>query len=132
MKLIRVDGENFRLMLLRAFALPLVLMGLLAAVLLWQINALLSEHGWLLHTDNVIATAYLAEKTVLDMQTGRRGYLLTGDKFFLQPYERARATINPIFAKLQSGDRPRRGSLLRRAVGRDDARDRRMDYTSSQ
>ncbi len=62
MKLIRVDGENFRLMLLRAFALPLVLMGLLAAVLLWQINALLSEHGWLLHTDNVIATAYNAEK----------------------------------------------------------------------
>ncbi|MEJ7578010.1 MAG: CHASE3 domain-containing protein [Pyrinomonadaceae bacterium] len=143
MKLIRVDGENFRLMLLRAFALPLVLMGLLAAVLLWQINALLSEHGWLLHTDNVIATAYLAEKTVLDMQTGRRGYLLTGDKFFLQPYERARATINPIFAKLQSlvSDNPeqtRRVQAIRTTYERWDEfaresirlRDTGGDYTS--
>lgn len=102
MKKIRVDERNLKQMLVRAFVLPLVLMAALAIILLWQINTLLSEHAWLEHTDHAIASAYNVEKLVLDMQSGRRGYLLTGNKSFLQPYERGKAAFAPAFNELQN------------------------------
>ncbi|QGP93980.1 Adaptive-response sensory-kinase SasA [Neomoorella glycerini] len=41
------------------------------------------------------------EKLVVDMETGVRGYLLTGDRRYLEPYYEARQEIKDCFSKLK-------------------------------
>ena len=49
-------------------------------------------------------------KDLTDMETGQRGYLLTGDPLYLQPYTEANANIPTDLAKLRMGlaERPER------------------------
>ena len=42
-------------------------------------------------------------KDVTDMETGQRGYLLTGDDAYLQPYTEAKGRIEMDFASLRTG-----------------------------
>lgn len=63
------------------------------------INYLLSALQWVEHTDRVIGNANEAVKLSIDMETGMRGFLITGDERFLDPYEVAKPRI---FGSLQS------------------------------
>ena len=38
-------------------------------------------------------------RMTVDMETGKRGYLLTGDRVFLEPYERARSDIDRVLGE---------------------------------
>src|SRR5258708_20124784 len=42
-------------------------------------------------------------KDLTDMETGQRGYLLTGDPVYLQPYSDAKSRIGTDFAGLRAG-----------------------------
>src|SRR5690349_19244045 len=42
-------------------------------------------------------------KDLTDMETGQRGYLLTGDSAYLQPYTDAKGRIGPDFVSLRAG-----------------------------
>jgi len=53
--------------------------------------ALSSANTWLRHTDEVRVNVALLRATLLDAETGLRGYLFTGTPAFLQPYNKARA-----------------------------------------
>jgi PAS domain S-box-containing protein len=94
------DQISFRRMLTRAIVLPLILMSILTGVLLWQISHLLSVTQWVDHVDRVIAQAQHAQKLLLDMETGLRGYLLTGHQDFLEPYKDGSALIGSSFETL--------------------------------
>src|SRR6266852_3376412 len=52
-------------------------------------------------------------KDVTDMETGQRGYLLTGDPAYLQPYTDAKGRIETDFVRLRAGlaNRQREQSL---------------------
>ncbi|MCP9495987.1 MAG: CHASE3 domain-containing protein [Pyrinomonadaceae bacterium MAG19_C2-C3] len=84
-----IEQSQFKRVLRVAIILPLILMGIVAGILLWQINQLLRATQWVAHTDEVIAEANLLQRLYVDMDTGTRGYLLTGDALFLQPFNRA-------------------------------------------
>lgn len=78
--------KTFRLHLRRALYIPLLLAGLLAATFilemyfLWSTNRSVQDsYQSINHTRSVL-------KLVLDMETGLRGYLLTGDYRFMGPY----------------------------------------------
>lgn len=45
------------------------------------------------HSETVVATANRLEKLVLDLETGQRGYIVTRDERFLQPWREAHRTI---------------------------------------
>lgn len=92
----------FRRSLTRAIALPIVLLLLLAGVSIWQITRLLSALRWVEHTSQVISQANQVQKLLLDMETGFRGYLLTGQQVFLEPYEQANAVIDPSLEQLST------------------------------
>ena len=57
------------------------------------INYLLSAMQWVEHTDRVIGNANETVKLSIDMETGMRGFLITGDERFLDPYEVAKPRI---------------------------------------
>ena len=96
----QISQTNFRRRLSLALALPLLLMSILAVSLIGQVNHLTSVMQWVNHTDRVIAQANHTEKLLIDMETGLRGYLVTGNSEFLEPYQKASRVIAPTFNQL--------------------------------
>ncbi|WP_223534864.1 response regulator [Pseudomonas sp. GL-B-16] len=88
-----VDEQRFRKLLSRNISLPLGL-GLISAVFFVSlISYLLSTIQWVEHTDRVINNANEAVKLTVDLETGMRGFLLSGDEHFLEPFETAKPRI---------------------------------------
>ncbi|SFG67458.1 response regulator [Pseudomonas sp. NFACC45] len=88
-----VDEQSFRKLLSRNISLPLGIGALSAVFFVVLITYLLSVIQWVGHTDRVINNANEALKLSVDLETGMRGYLLTGDEHFLDPYEVAKPRI---------------------------------------
>ncbi|WP_286784286.1 MULTISPECIES: response regulator [Pseudomonas] len=85
-----IDEKAFRRILGRNVSLPLG-MGILSSLFFIAIIFyLLDVSRWVEHTDRVIAESNETLKLVIDMETGLRGYLITDDEIFLEPYQRAR------------------------------------------
>jgi signal transduction histidine kinase/DNA-binding response OmpR family regulator/CHASE3 domain sensor protein len=89
-----VDEQRFRKLLSRNVSLPLAVGVLSAAFFVILISYLLSAIQWVEHTDRVINNINRSLKLSVDMETGMRGFLLTGDERFLDPYEVAKPAIN--------------------------------------
>ncbi len=77
---------SFRVKILIGFLLPAMLLGFLALNSFKQVHASLETANWVRHTQEVIARAHLLEKLMVDMETGKRGFMLTGKDHFLEPY----------------------------------------------
>jgi CheY-like chemotaxis protein/signal transduction histidine kinase len=88
-----VDEQRFRKLLSRNVSLPLAVGVLSGAFFVVLISYLLSVIQWVEHTDRVINNINRSLKLSVDMETGMRGFLLTGDERFLDPYEVAKPSI---------------------------------------
>ena len=96
-----MQPQDFRRYLQRTVLIPVVLLAILAIVLLWQINYMVESLRQVDHVDQVISDGRLLMRLTLDMETGLRGYLLTGDRHFLDPYHRAQESKEKVFRELQ-------------------------------
>lgn len=99
------SGENlnkraFRKVLFRALLFPLVSAFLLALLISWQIKALLDMTTWVDRSQQLISQSHRVQKLLTDMETGLRGYALTGDREYLNPYEEARTELDSALAKI--------------------------------
>jgi PAS domain S-box-containing protein len=116
-------GLTFRLLLGSAILLAIVVAGFaVMAAAVDQLEGAGHAEG---HATKVLATANALEKATLDLETGLRGYLLTGKQPFLDPYRDAQARY-PVLARelesLSSGDtrQRRRVAEIAAAIGRYD------------
>jgi signal transduction histidine kinase/CHASE3 domain sensor protein len=111
-----IDQDKFRSILTRNITLPLGMGALSAALFVGLIFFLLSSLSWVEHTERVIGNANEISKLSIDMETGMRGYLITGDETFLQPYDIAKSRIASETAALSGlvGDNPQQVDRLRR------------------
>jgi signal transduction histidine kinase len=89
---------SFKRLMVRAAVMPIGMLLLLTAILLWQVQHLLSSAAWVEHTDEIIATASRLERLHIDMETGLRGFLITQNPEFLEPYQRGLAEIPALSA----------------------------------
>ncbi|HID98958.1 MAG TPA: hypothetical protein EYP59_01550 [Thiotrichaceae bacterium] len=65
----------------------LVLMGSMTTVLLFSLSNLMKDFTFLVeHDQPVLSNAHRLTKLVVDMETGERGFLITGLDEFLEPY----------------------------------------------
>lgn len=62
---------------------------------------LLENERWVSHTHRVLTELEATLSTLKDAETGQRGYLLTGEERYLEPYHSAIARINQQVVKLQ-------------------------------
>ncbi|WP_076998215.1 response regulator [Variovorax sp. KK3] len=88
-----IDPHEFQRLLSRNLKLPLLGGVLGAVVFVGLIVYLLTVIGWVEHTDRVTSSATEIQRRSIDMETGMRGFLITGDDTFLQPYESALARV---------------------------------------
>lgn len=111
-----IDERSFRKLLSRNVALPLGVGLLSAVVFAVVISYLLAVIQWVEHTDRVIGNANEAVKLSIDMETGMRGFLITGDEHFLDPYEVARPRLATELATLKTlvSDNPQQVDRLNR------------------
>ena len=97
-----ISEVRFNRLLTQAALLPLLLMALLSGLLIWQIVTLLHSFEWVGHTDQVISQVNKSQKLLLDMETGKRGYMLTSDRSYLAPYLNARGQVPDALKQLMS------------------------------
>jgi signal transduction histidine kinase len=71
------------------------------ALLLRAISAQRESAAHALESQSVLASANRLQRLVIDLESGSRGYLLTGETRFLQPWSAARDAIEPESALLQ-------------------------------
>ncbi|WP_236178547.1 response regulator [Pseudomonas sputi] len=111
-----VDEQRFRKLLSRNVSLPLGVGVISAVFFISLITYLLSVIQWVEHTDRVINNANEAVKLTVDLETGMRGYLLSGDEHFLDPYETAKPRIAVALSTLLelTADNPAQTDRLRR------------------
>ncbi len=88
-----MDQRSFQRLLRRTVLIPVVLLILLAVTLLVEILTLTSSLKWVDHAEQVISNSRQLMRYMVDMETGVRGYHLTGDKTFLDPYEAAKPRV---------------------------------------
>ncbi|MHC8371982.1 response regulator [Pseudomonas sp. MDT1-85] len=111
-----VDEQRFRKLLSRNVSLPLGVGVISAVFFVSLITYLLSVIQWVQHTDRVINNANEAIKLTVDLETGMRGFLLSGDEHFLDPYETAKPRITVALNTLLelTADNPVQTDRLRR------------------
>jgi len=84
-----MDPQDFKSLLRQTVVFPVLLVAVLAGVLLWQIIYLNNAIAEAQRTQHLALSARQFLRYALDMETGLRGYLLTGDSAFLDPYRKA-------------------------------------------
>ena len=89
---------NLKWKLTAGFSVPLILLVLIATTVNSSLTKLLEHNDRVNHTHKVIETGNEIAAAVVNMETGLRGYLITGEASFLQPYnqgkEQFQALIN--------------------------------------
>ncbi|WP_296948325.1 response regulator [uncultured Massilia sp.] len=89
-----IDSAQFRRILSRNVAMPLGMGVLSALVFVGIISYLISVLSWVEHSEHVIGRANEISRLSADMETGMRGYLLSGDQDFLAPYSLAKPRVD--------------------------------------
>jgi PAS domain S-box-containing protein len=97
-----LDTAAYRRLLVRLLALPIIALALLALITAYGFRQAQQSARRVDWADQVIAHANNLVKLMVDDETGLRGYLLTGDRLFLEPYHKANQDLDPEFANLFS------------------------------
>ncbi|MHA4807121.1 response regulator [Flavitalea flava] len=84
------------------FGLSLLILIISSVAAYSSIHNLLEGSRWVSHTDSVIIQLESALSTLKDAETGQRGFLLTGDTTFLQPFNGAQDRALTISERVQA------------------------------
>jgi signal transduction histidine kinase len=80
-------------LLTQAVVLPAALSAVVALVLVGQVRALTSLARWVQHTDEVIDSAHLLERVLIDRESAFRGFMNVPREDFLAPYTRTSKAV---------------------------------------
>ncbi len=93
---------------------PLILVIVLSAVAYASVTSLRNSSDWVDHTNEVIQEALKIEASAVNMETGVRGFLLTGKEAFLEPYTSGEKRFDKLTADLKKrvDDNPEQVALI--------------------
>ena len=85
-----------------AVGVPILALALVIAAFLVTTRDADTAEGWVHHTEEVQAAIGETQNVLTEAETGVRGYLLSGDRTWLAPYERARQRVGGSVDRLAS------------------------------
>jgi len=83
------------------FVAPLVMLAVAAALSYWSTAQVIANDELVAHTHEVLDNLDLLLSTLKDAETGQRGYLLTDEESYLDPYTTARDGWTDVFTNLK-------------------------------
>jgi PAS domain S-box-containing protein len=95
-----LETAAYRRLLVRVLALPIIALALLALTLIFGFRQVQRSARRVDHSDRVIASINNLVTLMVDEETGLRGFLLTHDTRFLEPYHAASQQLKPAFSDL--------------------------------
>jgi PAS domain S-box-containing protein len=95
-----VDPRLYTRLLIRLLGVPIAALTVLALILAAALGRVEQSARAVDHSDQIIAHANRLTKLFVDQETGLRGYLVTHDSSFLQPFHEAAPQIEPEFDTL--------------------------------
>jgi PAS domain S-box-containing protein len=95
-----MEYSNFKSLLRWVIVVPMLVTAALAGLLLWETFDLNKSLQWVDHTDRVLDQSGHLLKLLDDMESGKRGYIVTGDETFLRPYLDGTKRFDPEFQAL--------------------------------
>jgi PAS domain S-box-containing protein len=98
----RLSDLPLRIKLLSSFGLVLAVLVVLASAAYQTTAANQQAADAVSHSLQVIGTAHEALTSIVDMETGYRGFLLTGREEFLEPYQQGQVTAEQNLAELEA------------------------------
>ncbi len=86
--------------ILLAFSIGLILFGVVGIAAYINTQGLIERNNWVVHTHEVLENIEGVLSTLKDAETGQRGFILTGQDRYLEPYTHAAGLIQNRLAKL--------------------------------
>lgn len=80
-------------LLLRTILVPLLLIGVLTFVIVTQVDYLVRIQASVEHQDAVLRQSHRVQGLIFERESSLRGYQITGESAFLEPYERGRNVL---------------------------------------
>ena len=80
------DNISLQKKLFVSFCVPITLIVTVSFSVHENTQSMVEDNHWVVHTHKAIARAQELLNLAVDMETGQRGYLITGDPVFLEPY----------------------------------------------
>lgn len=97
-----LHGKRFQRALVLMVGLPLLLMTLTAATLLWAIRGLATANQAVQHTGNVIAGTFESLNLILEMDAAQQRFLESQDPKLVQQYQHTSGQADVALAKLET------------------------------
>jgi len=95
------DNWTFGKKIAAGFALAFLLLTAIGTVAYRSISTLTSTSEWVTHTHEVLEHIAGVLSLAKDAETGQRGYVITGDEAFLEPYETGAGGIPAMVKELR-------------------------------
>jgi methyl-accepting chemotaxis protein len=107
---------TIKIKLLTTFAVPLLILFIIGSLAYSNTSKLLVDAEWTEHTHKVLAGLHNIIAKATDLETGQRGFVITGEERFLQPFHAASKTIYEEFdqVKALTSDNPQQQQRLER------------------
>jgi len=93
--------KNAKRNLLIGFGFSTLVLLLSSVVSYVSLSQLLESQNWVKHTNEVEAGLATIVSKMKDAETGQRGYLLTGNEVFLDPYKGSREVVSEYFNEVR-------------------------------
>lgn len=84
------------------FGLVVAMLGVIAFVSYRSTRTFIRNADWVTHTREVMEIEERTQRHLMEMASGRRGFLITGDERFLRGYEEAQGQIIDNFNALKA------------------------------
>jgi len=92
---------KFRTKILTEHILNLSVVFCVIGFAFFYIQSLIRSNKWVNHTHQIIGKINQTECLLVDLETGQRGFLITGDNNFLEPYYNAKTQYHDNLAELK-------------------------------
>src|SRR3982750_1289122 len=76
------------------FGIALAIFVIVGMVSYRNVNQQAEDAAWVAHTNEVVATLDQILSSLLNAETGQRGYIITGDESYLAPYNAGVASVD--------------------------------------
>lgn len=110
-----IDQNQFKRFTTRTVIIPVIGSFILSAIFVYIIFHLMSVSEWVNHSSIVISRSHELRKLAVDAETGVRGYLITKDENFLEPYNKAKDRWEEKFIELENltKDNPSQSAMIK-------------------